>query len=112
MKRYAFDELTRKEDADGDYCEYDEVNEIIMNMVDEFAETAKEYEAELAKKDKLYNELYVITNEEMDKLAAKIAQLSKALEKIRTMHAGSLIGSHYRDSIVGVAREALERKST
>lgn len=57
MKRYkvCWGQLRPAEEIDrggGFVYLADETDETIMNMVDEFAETAKEYDAELAKKDK------------------------------------------------------------
>jgi hypothetical protein len=72
-----------------------------------------EVEAELAKKDEeiaRFKKGEEQLAETATLLAVEIARLRKALEKIRTMHAGSLIGSHYRDSIVDVASKALAKE--
>ena len=42
----------------------------------------------------------------------EIARLRKALGRIMGVDAGSLIGTHYRDIIMDIAREALEGKCT
>jgi DNA repair exonuclease SbcCD ATPase subunit len=62
----------------------DETDETIMNMVAEFAETAKEYEAELAKKMEAlekHGKLYNDAQEELAKKDEEIARLRKALEE-------------------------------
>jgi hypothetical protein len=75
------EEMVEREN--GDYCEYDEVNEIIMNMVDEFAETAKEYEAEFVKKDEEIDKDRKRERELLGdkiRLSNNITRLRKALE--------------------------------
>ena len=49
----------------------------------------------------------VMIAEEVD---AAIIRLRNALGRIMEVDAGSLIGSHYRDTIIDIAREALAEK--
>ena len=45
-----------------------------------------------------------------DEVDAAIIRLRNALGRIMEVDAGSLIGSHYRDTIIDIAREALAEK--
>ena len=45
-----------------------------------------------------------------DEVDAETMRLRNALGRIMEVDAGSLIGSHYRDTIIDIAREALAEK--
>jgi len=45
-----------------------------------------------------------------DEVDATIIRLRNALGRIMEVDAGSLIGSHYRDTIIDIARETLAEK--
>lgn len=85
-KYWAHIVMSDNEEWEGDVYKAKGVDEVIMNMVDEFAETAKEYESDRAK----------------DK--EEIARLRKALEKIAAKWHDNF------DTCVDIAREALADK--